>query len=678
MNKNFLLILFFVFLFILSFFKVQENNQNIEQEIDPNSYRFRLYITRPLSLGTSSDIHHLHLGEVWVFKTDGTKLKLQCRDPCMNKMGPHDTATPNKAIDGDITTIFSSNPDTYGTEDHYLDYSITNINQLSDIHKIKIYITHPQHRRIEHNVIRILDNNEIIWQDVFKGIKNEHEFIINPYQGEFIDNQEICPSGRVYVDSEYLTMNELESNDECFEKCLTDSNCDYALINPINNKCYHYNTAKNTKLLCDPFLQSNFYGKVKTSVELDNNIIEYPNLRYPPNLTNIDTNIVGNEQVSSDINNPTIINVSGLPYGNGEYGFVSGPANLTASRNLLTLFKGYSGYLQTALDSANFNPFNDTLTDNKSLVIGIFYPTPIQIFKLDIRCIHLHRKVLNIIIRASNTLDLESFEKIATIDTKDIITDGLIKTIRFDNNNSYKYYFYTFNDGDTEAVEDLDIFVFNPYGYTAEKLIRYPPIGLTENTQVLENLPYGNGEYKARVNGNILDTDPVRNPFNAFSHTREVYMTTDAYNTEGTDLGDEFNITTDTVISGEEDYIINLNDKTGTGIDIEFPEPTTITHYGIRSREGTGTHIIPPSRWQLIGSNDGTTWTDILDDKTNEKHSIDYNNDSFTLIGGNYFKITNPANYKFYRLFVTSFIKTLNQDNIGFKIGEIELFNQEE
>jgi hypothetical protein len=146
-----------------------------------NKKQYRIRIERPLSLGIANDIHHLHIGEIEIFKKDGTLAKLICNEPCTNPMGPQNNESgPQKAIDGNNKTIYHNkytgqyNPENpfYGTEDHFLDYIITDVSSIKDIKSIKITVTHPQTRRLQGVIVSILENNNPIWNNTIKTPSN--------------------------------------------------------------------------------------------------------------------------------------------------------------------------------------------------------------------------------------------------------------------------------------------------------------------------------------------------------------------------------------------------------------------------------------------------------------------------------------------------------------------------
>lgn len=134
-----------------------------------------LRISRPRSLGTDEDIHHLHISEVEVRLKNGSLATLSCADPCINPMGPHPGAEPEKAFDGDVVTTYHNryegqydepNP-YYGTEDHFLHVKIVGAKVKGDIAGIKIHHSHPQRRRVLGSTIELLKDAQVVWQSTF-------------------------------------------------------------------------------------------------------------------------------------------------------------------------------------------------------------------------------------------------------------------------------------------------------------------------------------------------------------------------------------------------------------------------------------------------------------------------------------------------------------------------------
>lgn len=423
-------------------------------------------------------------------------------------------------------------------------------------------------------------------------------------------------------------------------------------------------------------------SSIRVNHSVDELPMSLPELRYPPDLSGTTltdgTDISSGTSISTDLNNPTEVVVSGEPYGNGTYGFVCGDTSNSNVFNLLN--SSFENFFQAGDNSKDFDLFNnDDLNNSSGVVFGIYYPKPTKINSFDIRCDVSgsgpnDKFVEKVIIRASNSLE-DVGDGIATdlssIDTSDT-SDNSLKKFDFSNNEFYKYYFFSFINEDGRP---LNTNIFHPYGQSDTLGLQYPPVDLSSNDSTIIGQQYGNGVYSSRVNGAILDDDGVRNPYYAFDRTENEYQTFDAYNVSNTQIGDEIEISSNLVEAGKEDYIISLDSKEGTGLDIEFPNTVLINVYGVRTRNDTGSDVIPPSRWILYGSNDGSQWTS-LDDQTSRKLEVDYENEAFALIGGNYLRVSNPGYYKYYRLFVTNFINTFSdkREYIGFKIGDIELF----
>jgi len=151
------------------------------------SQQMSLKISRPRSLGTADDIHHLHISEIEVYKkSDGSKLAISCANPCINPMGEHPGAEAIKAFDGDVTTTYHNryvgqydeNNPFYGTEDHFLHVNIAGVSSKNEISKIKIVHKHPQTRRIVGAGIELLSNGTSVWNATFADPKEEYEFTV--------------------------------------------------------------------------------------------------------------------------------------------------------------------------------------------------------------------------------------------------------------------------------------------------------------------------------------------------------------------------------------------------------------------------------------------------------------------------------------------------------------------
>ena len=81
----------------------------------------------------------------------------------------------------------------------------------------------------------------------------------------------------------------------------------------------------------------------------------------------------------------------------------------------------------------------------------------------------------------------------------------------------------------------------------------------------------------------------------------------------------------------------------GSWIQYDCQIPTLVTGYAITS--GADGPERDPASWQLLGSNDGKTWT-TLDTRTWERWSARQQTRDFTC--------TSPATYRFYRLKITA------------------------
>ena len=140
--------------------------------------------TRPLSLGTDGDIHHLHLSEVQVFSKDGSPLPLSCAEPCVNAMGPEEGNGPEMAFDGDVETTYhnkwvgqrdEANP-FYGTETHFLHLRIGGVEGAGEVGRIVVHHSHPQKRRVVGVTVELLENGVPVWRDLFSDEQDEYAF----------------------------------------------------------------------------------------------------------------------------------------------------------------------------------------------------------------------------------------------------------------------------------------------------------------------------------------------------------------------------------------------------------------------------------------------------------------------------------------------------------------------
>lgn len=94
-------------------------------------------LTRPVTAGTSRDLHHLHIAEIWVYNKQGTKLVLSCEPTCASDWEPQ--TPPNSAIDNSLDTIFHSkylnSPDRL-KKDHFLHFRVKGVASASEVAKI--------------------------------------------------------------------------------------------------------------------------------------------------------------------------------------------------------------------------------------------------------------------------------------------------------------------------------------------------------------------------------------------------------------------------------------------------------------------------------------------------------------------------------------------------------------
>jgi len=144
-------------------------------------------ISRPRSLGTDADIHHLHISEVEAFKNGETvPMELRCADPCTNPMGPEVDLEAAKAFDKDIETTYHNKytgqydeaAPFYGTEDHFLHLIVVDAKKPEDVARIKIHHKHPQKRRIVGATIELLKDGTKVWDSTFVGEADMYEFAV--------------------------------------------------------------------------------------------------------------------------------------------------------------------------------------------------------------------------------------------------------------------------------------------------------------------------------------------------------------------------------------------------------------------------------------------------------------------------------------------------------------------
>lgn len=142
-----------------------------------------LLIVRPLSLGTSSDMHHLHISEVEVFSKSSSPLSLSLADPAVNQMGTVAGAGPERTIDGNTSTNHHSNYGAgvaYGSETHFLHLLINNISSAAEVGTIKVHhnVSSGAQHRLVGATIQVLEEGEVMWSSTFATVGTLYTFTV--------------------------------------------------------------------------------------------------------------------------------------------------------------------------------------------------------------------------------------------------------------------------------------------------------------------------------------------------------------------------------------------------------------------------------------------------------------------------------------------------------------------
>jgi len=150
-------------------------NHNPEvQGVCIDEVSFYIELRRPLSAGTESDKHHLHIAEIEAYDDDDNKCTLTYanRASPLVKLGATWAGrqlSPAEALDGNHATVthneWSWGRENYGKEDHYMEFE-TDCNSIS---KVRIY-NRPdgQRRRLVGSVLYLMNNHgEVITQHTF-------------------------------------------------------------------------------------------------------------------------------------------------------------------------------------------------------------------------------------------------------------------------------------------------------------------------------------------------------------------------------------------------------------------------------------------------------------------------------------------------------------------------------
>ena len=403
-----------------------------------------------------------------------------------------------------------------------------------------------------------------------------------------------------------------------------------------------------------------------------------PELRYPPDLAGavLDSNgsaLVGTTGLSVDINAPTLVRVSGQPYGNGVYGFLSGNANTGSGRNLFNAMSStLTDVYQSGGTSSGFNPFNDTLANGIGGIFGIVYPRQVKINKFNIQSItnFATRWVDNVIVRASNTPDYSTFTTLGTVDTSGTNLANTLLTYTFTNSNYYRYYFFTFNHNISgiSGISGMDTSVFHPFG-TADTLgLQYPPQRLTADIQTISTARYGNGVYDVSASSTFNSTSIAHKLFN--------------YNVLGNGDGN------DSWYSGVLTYQTNglytntnsnksLNGVSGEFVRLSLPQDVLIQSYRLVSmRNGDISNNLAPSSWTLMGSNDNINWTN-LDSRVDQPYpsQILPTTTSIGPWGTPVFSTNNNNYYRHYAIVISKAVPQNASNNTQYvRLSELELY----
>jgi len=145
-------------------------------------------ITRPKTLSTANDLHHLHIKEIYVFKKDGSKLQLKCANPCTNSLGTETGNPVTNAFDGNESTESHSRFTENGVhiytskvvnEDHFIHLIIEGIKSIKEISKIKIVHRTTAQNRFVGAIIQLMENNKPKLSSVINEAKEIYEIEVN-------------------------------------------------------------------------------------------------------------------------------------------------------------------------------------------------------------------------------------------------------------------------------------------------------------------------------------------------------------------------------------------------------------------------------------------------------------------------------------------------------------------
>eukprot|EP01050_Picozoa_sp_SAG11_P006162 SAG11_NODE_467_length_9212_cov_2.153627_4_plen_254_part_00 len=153
----------------------------------------RVRITRPLALGTDDDIHHLHIRQIEVFSSDGTKLYLQpSSGNATNPNGCVAGQGPDIAVDGDTESdahthsAFEPKDEKYGVEDLWLDYTIEGVASPAEIANVTIWNKTASQKRLEGCTVTLFLGSATYAyrtvEDKYVGIEEEDTYVFDDWQ----------------------------------------------------------------------------------------------------------------------------------------------------------------------------------------------------------------------------------------------------------------------------------------------------------------------------------------------------------------------------------------------------------------------------------------------------------------------------------------------------------------
>ena len=159
------------------------------------SFEMSVRLTRPLSLGTAHDKHHLHIRQIQVYDIKYQLCRLQFKDgsPCIKRGSG--SRKPTACIDGDIKpgrinhNDFSNRAES-NSQDHWMEFTIntekaSDIRGVEDIGYIKIYNRQDNHHcmnRLEGSILQLMVDGKLIKHWTVNGTSKEYVFYLNLQQ----------------------------------------------------------------------------------------------------------------------------------------------------------------------------------------------------------------------------------------------------------------------------------------------------------------------------------------------------------------------------------------------------------------------------------------------------------------------------------------------------------------